>query len=282
MASMSSCSRCAILLPHLLTEEYDPFPPGLPSNALRDSFNFSGFGRSKLPILVDEHNALILNMDHHVWFAIAIHVLERQGDRRYILPIAKQNRSEIDHGMRTVPARTLDHLHVTVQIDGNKMARTRGRVVVSNDGICLECARPTIVPVILGDLPPGEEHTSHNPQRKHRQHPNPEIEQPMTAGSGRFFYNVRLYILPLSELFWRWLRCSLFWWQPRMQHILPIPLPDHHRLCRWQRLVASCAGGHTSRPHLIIVLFLLVHHLLICQQLLLPLLLFCLCCVLMG
>src|SRR6266851_4326956 len=89
MASMSSCSRCAILLPHLLMEEYDPFPPGLPSNALRDSFNFSGFGRSKLPILVDEHNALILDMDHHVWFAIAIHVLERQGDRRYILPIAK-------------------------------------------------------------------------------------------------------------------------------------------------------------------------------------------------
>src|SRR6266700_5823094 len=80
MALMSSCSRCAILLPHLLMGEYVPFPPGLPSYALRDSFDFAGFSRSKLPILVDEHNALILDMDHHVWFAIAIHVLKRQRD----------------------------------------------------------------------------------------------------------------------------------------------------------------------------------------------------------
>src|SRR6266567_3200136 len=108
MASMSSCSRCAILLPHLLMEEYDPFPPGLPSNALRDSFHFSGFGRPKLSVLVDEHNVLILNMDHHVWFAIAIHVLEGQGNGCYILAVAKQNRSEIDDSMRTVPARALD------------------------------------------------------------------------------------------------------------------------------------------------------------------------------
>src|SRR5260221_127419 len=39
-------------------EEYDPFPPGLLLYALRDPFDFFGFGRSKLPVLVDEHDAL--------------------------------------------------------------------------------------------------------------------------------------------------------------------------------------------------------------------------------
>src|SRR5690242_18532380 len=66
-----------------------------------------------------------------------------------------------------------------------------------------------------------------------------------------------------------------------MQNILPIPLPDHHGLRCWQRLVASCAGGHASRPHLIIDFFLLVHHLLIFLYLLLPVLLFRGCCVLL-
>src|SRR5438132_567850 len=138
-------------------EKYSPFAPGLPSYLLRDSFDFSGFGRSKLPVLVDEHDALLLDVDHHIWFAIAIHVLERQRDGCFILPIAKQNRPRVDHGMRTVPTRALDDLHVTVQIDGDKMARISCRVVVSNDGICLERARPAVAPVILGHLPPTEE-----------------------------------------------------------------------------------------------------------------------------
>ena len=59
-----------------------------------------------------------------------------------------------------------------------------------------------------------------------------------------------------------------------MQHVLPIPLTDHHRLRCWQRLVALCAGGHTSWPDVVIVLFLFVHYLLVSLQLLLPLLLF--------
>src|SRR6266851_4712728 len=105
--------------------------------------------------------------------------------------------------MRAVSTRALDHLHATVQIDGNKMARTGCRVVVSNDGIRLERARPAIVPVILGHLPPGEEHTSPNPQRQHRQHPHPKKEQPMTSGFGWFFWLVRFLILPLP-LPWRW------------------------------------------------------------------------------
>ena len=58
-----------------------------------------------------------------------------------------------------------------------------------------------------------------------------------------------------------------------MQHVLPIPLADHNWLLCWQRLVAACAGGHTSWPDVIIVLFLIAHHLLVNLHLLLPLLL---------
>ena len=58
-----------------------------------------------------------------------------------------------------------------------------------------------------------------------------------------------------------------------MQHVLPIPLPDYYGLLCWQRLVATYAGGHTSWPDIIVVLFLFVQHLLIDLQLLLPLLL---------
>src|SRR5260221_9755130 len=83
MALLSSGSRCVMSLPSPLEGRNTIHsPPGLPLYALRDSFDFSGFGRSKLPVLVDEHDALILEMDHHVWFAIAIHVLERQRDGR--------------------------------------------------------------------------------------------------------------------------------------------------------------------------------------------------------
>ena len=48
-----------------------------------------------------------------------------------------------------------------------------------DDGIRLERARPAVVPVILGYLPPGEEQAPHHPQRQHRQHPHPEKEQPV-------------------------------------------------------------------------------------------------------
>ena len=122
---------------------------------------------------------------------IAIHVLERQRDGREILSIAEQYRPEIDHGMRAVPTRALDDLHMPVQIDGKEMARTGGRVVVSNDSIRLERARPAVVPVILGDLPPVEEHTSPNPQRKHRQHPNPKYEYPMRTPARSWFLAIR-------------------------------------------------------------------------------------------
>ncbi len=130
------------------------------------------------------------------WLAIAIHVLERQGDGCHILSIPKQCWSKIDHGMRTVPSRALDHLHATVQVDGDKMARTGCRVVIADDGSHLERARPAVVPVILGHLPPGKEQTPHHPQRQHCQHPYSKKEQPMAAGPGWFFCLIRFYAPP--------------------------------------------------------------------------------------
>src|SRR6266567_1344826 len=196
MALISSCSRCAMSLPSSPLGGIQSIPPGLLTYALQGPFDFSGFGRSKLPVLVDEDNTLSLDMDHHVWLAIAIDVLERQGDGRHILSIPKQRWSKIDHGMRTVPSRALDHLHATVQVDGDKMAWTGCRVVIADDGIHLEGTRPAVVPVILGHLPPSEELTPHHPQRQHCQHPYSKKEQPMAAGPGWFLCLIRFYAQP--------------------------------------------------------------------------------------
>jgi hypothetical protein len=66
-----------------------------------------------------------------------------------------------------------------------------------------------------------------------------------------------------------------------MQDILAISLLDHYGLRRRERLVASCAGGQTSRPYVIIVPFLLVHYLLILLDRLLTVLLIRGCCALL-
>src|SRR5206468_3598818 len=72
------------------------------------------------------------------------------------------------------------------------------------------------------------------------------------------------------------------WWRLRVQDILPISATDYDGLRSWQRLVAPCAGGQTSGPHVIIVPFLLVQYLLlILLDRLLPVLLIRGCCAML-
>src|SRR6266849_201157 len=77
---------------------------------------FSWLLRSKLPVVVDKHHDLILDVYEHVGLSIIVHIFERKSDRRYVLVVAYPGWPKKNTGVCCVSAWKLDDFYTAVEI----------------------------------------------------------------------------------------------------------------------------------------------------------------------
>jgi hypothetical protein len=153
------------------------------SDILRNNLQGEMFiwpGRTKLPCFVDEHKRLITDVDQHVELTVSVHVLEAERNGGEVVSLTVELRPGVDHGFGTVARRTLDNLHLMVQVQGEKVARCL-TVIMTHPLIDLEGARPSKLPVVLGALPPRKQQRHQHPTCKHQQQEQSHVHQPMQA-----------------------------------------------------------------------------------------------------
>src|SRR5712692_1809310 len=185
----------------------------------------------------------ICHVDDHVQLPVSVYVLETQCHDCQVL-FSDKSRHKIDFGFPCVSPWKLDNLYMVVYVDGDKVARMICRVAVTDYHICLECAGSTIVDIVLGEVPPTDDHHSNCPQRNHPQHPETKIQQRVCVS------------------LWSWLLCCLswllvgYWWWCLTQGIFPVPTVENWRVaCCGDgiTLVAACAIWDRGSPPIVII-----------------------------
>src|SRR5205809_5398915 len=121
-------------------------------------------------MVIYEYEMAIPYIDNHIELAISIDILECQGHRCQILPITDQGRANEYPGFCAITARKFYDLYVTVQVQGNEMARVGERVIMAYYNICLKRTRTAIMPVVLGGLPPTSSGSEDDPSNEHDEH----------------------------------------------------------------------------------------------------------------
>ena len=71
---------------------------------------------------------------------------------------------------------------MAIQVDDHEMRRVFRVIVVTDDGIGLVGAGASIGPIVLGGLPPREQHTDHHPPDEHEREHTHKKEQEETRG----------------------------------------------------------------------------------------------------
>ena len=110
--------------------------------------------RLELGASVIKDNALILDMQDDIYFAVAVHVLEFSRHRSLIGIVGVERRTFIDTGMGVIAAGKLDDNDLTMQVLENKMSRMVSRVAVPDDFIGLVHARVLVGRIQLLVRPP--------------------------------------------------------------------------------------------------------------------------------
>ena len=116
-----------------------------PSNALRVTL------LKRFPI-VEEDEHLPHEMQHQIGPPIVIDILKAERNRIHILTLPVEGWPYVDDGLAGVSAWQLDHVQVSMQIDGNEVTGMAGTIAVPHHGIGLIGARIAIVQIVLPAL----------------------------------------------------------------------------------------------------------------------------------
>ena len=129
---------------------------------------FSRVVKHGLPILEEHDHLRVVRM-------LGVTKLQRDHDEIGTRPIDVW--SDIDLGMRWVPAGELDDLNVPTQVHHEKMARVDSGVTMTDDGIGLIRAWPTVVQIIQTGMNPREQQLPQEYQDEGDEHPRSQREE---------------------------------------------------------------------------------------------------------
>ena len=97
--------------------------------------------------------------------------------------IGSKDRTRIDFGLAGVSSLNFDDLYLTVNVDGEEVARMLLAIMMAYDDIILSSAGVSILPGVLGGTYPVRYHTQQDRANHDReQPPNHEQEKPNTSG----------------------------------------------------------------------------------------------------
>ena len=87
-----------------------------------DSWQFLRSGRAKTSIFVDENDLGLLEVDDHVWIAVATHIDKAECHWHQIGACIIQLRTKIHARFGAISPGELDDLDTALQVDGDEVA----------------------------------------------------------------------------------------------------------------------------------------------------------------
>src|SRR5712692_562318 len=156
ISSLSLWSCCMVPSPFCSGGIASPFTSKLHRNI------FIWTGGAELSIVIEKDKMVICHVDDHVEASIPVYVLETKRHDCQVL-FSDKSGHKIDFGFTCVSPWKLDNLYMVVIVDGDKVSRMICRVAVTDYHIRLECAGSAIVYIVLGEVPPTDDHCSKYP-----------------------------------------------------------------------------------------------------------------------
>src|SRR6266571_8934707 len=104
--------------------------------------------------MVEEDYDIAFHMQFQIGLAIAVDVLEREGNRHLIVSRTIERRSNIDLNSRRISSCQFDHLNVSMEVQGNEVTWMSRTISMADHGIGLVRARMAVGEIVLALLPP--------------------------------------------------------------------------------------------------------------------------------
>ncbi len=133
-------------------------------------------------LLVEENIRAVCYMDNQVEPSVSVHVLKTERDRGQLFTSPEKRGADIHSALAGIVAWYLNDDDVLVKVLGDEMTvRVLGRSV-SNIGIHLVGARSSILPVVLGHLPPVRHDIQQDRTGNQKEQDKPDPKEPVETG----------------------------------------------------------------------------------------------------